>query len=224
MNQTELTSKLWHDLIRKMDNVPGGKRHAENLRHKYLEFQPIGETVADITEDSVYQKALDMLVANVEFMVYTDKLRRVEERRKLKEMEFWLEVYDATGINQNDHAIFNPISGTIQKGLPKQATQAGSYETTLDGFKQLIETALMDPMVAGQMSQDPRLPLWLQQMARSIITGDFKPNLRKAIEECISDPSVARQWHEISIDDDMPQWFADMTHILGARKKWRMLL
>jgi len=220
MNSTELTSKLWQDLSEKVD--PRTKPYVNKLRRKYSEAHSIGEEVGYITETSVYQTALEMLISEAELMAYRDKLHIMEEKRNVKEKEFWLEVYDTTGLNGEEHLMFDPASGTIRKQNQNPKEPPDSYKATLEGFKELIENALLNPLFAGQMAEDMRLPSWLRHMARCVISGDFKPNLRQTIEECIAEPAIARQWNNISADRSLPTWFVEMTEVLGARKKYEL--
>jgi len=59
----------------------------------------------------------------------------------------------------------------------------------LDGYKNILVKALYSPASASFIVRDPYLIFSeIKEMARAIIGGDFKPNLRRMIEEWIEDP------------------------------------
>ena len=220
MDNTALTAKLWQDLTAKVDSIPGGKRYVEKLKQQHLESEYLGDEVICLHDGQAYQTALEMLAAKVEMMVYMDKVGRLDERRKLKEREFWLSVYEETGLDSDERLTFDPVTGAIRKRGQKEKESSDSYKATLNGFKELIEVALQNPVAAGRMARDLDLPSWLRHMAGTLTSGDLKPNLRQTIEECVADPASARQWRALGAEEGMPQWFTEMASVLGARKKW----
>jgi hypothetical protein len=221
MAETDLNSKFWIHVANKVDKIPGGKRYTENLRKKCLESEYMGEEVIKLEEGPAYQKALEMVAADVELMYLRDKLLRAEERRKLKEKEFFLYILEETDLDEDMKLSFDPVAVTVRKRTKRKEDSPDSYKATLNGFKTLIEEAISNPLPALRMADDETLPDWLREMARVITTGSLKPNLRRAIEECIEDPGLAKRWHNVAIKEEMPHWFIEMTHILGARNKWK---
>lgn len=218
----EQTSTLWQDLAAKGGGIPGGKRYVEKLKQQYQATQYAGGELIRLHDGPMYHKALEKLAAEVEAMACADRLQRLEEQRLIKEREFWLCVYEETGLDDEERLAFDPVTGAIRKRSRKEKEPPDSYKATLEGFKELVETALRNPVAAGQMAHDPCLPSWLQQMARVLSNGGLKPNLRRAIEDCVGNPALARRWHSLGAEEGMPQWFVELTAVLGARKRWEM--
>lgn len=174
MDTTTLTGKLWQDVSAKVERIPGGKRYVEQLQRQYIETESFDEELIPLSDRQAYQIAVDMLAAKVEVLAYTDKLGRLNERWELKKKEFWLSVYEETGLNGEERLAFDATTCAIRKRDWKGQNPPDSYKATLDGFKELIEAALQNPVAAGRMAQDLCLPSWLRQMAGVLTNGNLK--------------------------------------------------
>ena len=222
MNDKEMTSNLWLDVSAKAETIPGGTRLAEKLKSMCGEAEYTGDPVCLLTNGNLYEKALELLLSDLELMRSREQLLRLEEKRELKEREFWLHVYDESGLSADDRLSFDPFTGWIRKRKPMADEPPDSYKATLDRFKELIELALTDPVSAGRMSKDDALPTWLREMASAILADNLKPHLRRVIGDCVEDPPAARRWVLAAEDSAMPGWFVQMARVMGTRKKWML--
>lgn len=221
--RTYSTSKFWGDLAQKVQEIPGGRRYADRLKKFLLEAEITGKEVIQLTEGPVYQRALEMVAADVEFISFNERLRLVEERRKLKQKEFWLSLLEETGLDVDSGLAFDPIRGRVVNKQSKRKTVSDSHKVFLEGYKDLIMDALYSPLVASRMVRDPFINFpEIKEMARVIINGDFKPHLRSMIEEWVNDPLRARECCSVLIEENFPQWLVDLATKLGQRRRWHL--
>jgi hypothetical protein len=219
--RTSLASKFWGDLVQKVDGVPGGKRYLYKLKKFLLEAEITGKELIQLKEGPVYQRALEMVAADVEFISLNERLRLVDERRKLKQKDFWLSLLEETGLDVDSGLAFDPIRGRVVNNQSKRETVPDSHKGSLEGYKDLIVTALYSPLVASRMVRDPFINFpEIKEMARVIINGDFKPHLRKMIEEWVEDPAEARESKSVLVEENMPEWLVEIATKLGRRAKW----
>jgi len=218
-----LGSKFWGDLVQKVDGIPNGKRYADKLKKFLLDAEIAGNEVMRLIEGPVYQRALEMVAADVEFISFNERLRLVDERRKLKQKEFWLSFLEDTGLDVDSGLAFDPIHGRVIISQSKKESFPDSHTLSLEGYKDLIIAALYNPLNASRMANDPFLNfLEIKQMAEVITNGDFKPNLRKMIEEWIEDPIQARKSKSVLMEENMPDWLIEIASKLGQRRKWNL--
>lgn len=227
MKDINISEKLWQDLASEWVKVPGAKHYLRKLKRYYqgkLEYLNEKYDEIKLTNGNTYEKAKAMLSAEMEEMILVDRLNRVKEKKAIRMRDFEITVYEEYGIDlEEENFTFNPLTGALIKNKTnKKENTPDSYKATLEGFKELVETALYNPLAAGNMVYDERLPHWLREMCEVIVCGSLKPALRKVIEECVKDPYISRKWNVISAEEDMAKWFVDMTSILGARKKWEV--
>jgi len=68
-----LRNKFWQDLAKKVEEIPGEKGCVKKLRESYTGMEK-GEQVIHLEDGPTYQKALDLLATDVEFMSLDAKL------------------------------------------------------------------------------------------------------------------------------------------------------
>jgi len=74
--------------------------------------------------------------------------------------------------------------------------------------------ALTNPLNASRMASDPTLSFpEIKRMAEFIIDGDFKPNLRKMIEEWMEDPIQAKESLPVLTEENMPGWLVRSSYL-----------
>lgn len=219
--RASLGSKFWGDLVQKVDEIPHGKRYADKLKKFLLEAEIGGDEIVQLKQGPIYQRALEMVAADVEFISFNEKLRWADERRKLKQKEFWLSLLEETGLDVDSGLAFDPIRGRVVNHQSKRETVSDSHKFSLEGYKDLIVTALYSPLVASRMVRDPFINFpEIKEMARVIINGDFKPHLRKMIQEWVEDPAEARESKSVLLEENMPEWLVEIATKLGRRAKW----
>jgi len=176
-----------------------------------------------LKEGPIYERALEMVAADVEFVSFNERLRLVDERRKLKQKEFWLSFLEETGLDVESGLAFDPIRGRVVNNQSKKESFPDSHTLSLEGYKDLIMAALYNPLNASRMASDPFLNFWeIKQMAEVITKKDFKPNLRRMIEEWVQDPLRARESCPVLIKESFPNWLVEIATKLGQRKKWSL--
>ena len=216
----DLRNKFWQDLVQKVEEIPGAKSCVKKLRENFSAIGQ-GEQVIYLKEGPTYQKALDMLATDVEFMSLDAKLELLDERRVLKRKEFWHSVFEETGIDQESGFYFDPIHLRIVSRRRGKKTTSDSQEVSLDRYKDILVKALYSPLNASWMAKDPYFGFSeIKQMAKAIIDGDFKPNLRKMIEEWMEDPIQAKESLPVLLEENMPEWLVNLAKRLGQRRKW----
>jgi len=214
-----LRGKFWQDLAKRVENIPGARGCLKKLRESFSAMEQ-GERVICLKEGPTYQKALDMLAADVEFMSLDAKLAFLGERRTLKRKEFWHSVFEETGIDEDPGLIFDPLNVRIVTKKTTNQPVSGSHKTSLDGYRDLIMAALVNPLNASKMIGDPRLRFCeIKRMAQAITEGDFKPALRSMIERWVEDPNEARESKRVLIEENMPEWLVEIATKLGQRRK-----
>jgi hypothetical protein len=222
----ERTLKFWNEVERRVKDIPGGRRYAENLRKKYLDTEYAGEEVLCLKGGLAYQKALEMVLADVEYMSGMDRVRRLDKRRSLKQEDFWLTILEETGHDEDSGLVFDPLKGRVfrnHKPASEANNSSNTHRASLDGYRELIEAALLNPLAASRMVNDPFLKFQeIKQMADAITKGDFKPKLRQLLEDWIGDPSKARQYLPLLEKENMPRWLVEIAAKLGQRKKWSL--
>ena len=88
------------------------------MKHQELEKEYVGDEVVRLQEGETYQKALELLTTEIEHMILTDKLQRMNERLQIKTKEFWLYIYDEFNLDEEEHFVFDPVGVVIRK--PRQ--------------------------------------------------------------------------------------------------------
>ncbi len=215
--------RFWEELAQEAEQKPGGKRHLKKLQKSYLEAMFEGEEVLCLKEGPSYQKALEMVSADVEFFACAEKLKHADERRRLKAREFWLSILEETGLDEESGLSFDPLHLRILCKRSSKEKKSNSLQLSLDGYKDLVMAALVNPLNATRMVSDPFLNFWeIKSMAQAITDGDFKPNLRKMIEEWVEDPIAARESKTVLIEENMPDWLVEIATKLGQRRKWTL--
>jgi hypothetical protein len=218
------TLKFWNEVDRRVKEIPGGKRYTEKLRKQSFDTEYTGEEVLHLKGGPAYQKALEMVIADVEYMACMDRLRRLEERRKLVQKDFWLTIIEETGHDEDSGLLFDPVKGRVfckHKAASELNRSPNSHSASLKGYKDLIEAALFNLLAASRMVNDPFLKFQeIKQMADAITKGDFKPNLRLLLEDWVKNPSKARQCRPLLEKEKMPRWLVEIAAKLGQRKKW----
>jgi hypothetical protein len=226
MSRKERNLKFWADLALRVKDIPGGKRYAENLRKQYLSSEYAGEEVLCLKGGPAYQKALEMVHADVEYMAGMDRVRRLDRRRSIKQQDFWLTILEETGHDEDSGLVLDPVKGRVfrnHKTVSELNNSSKSHSASLEGYKELIEAALLSPLAASRMVNDPFLKFQeIKQMADVITKGDFKPNLRLPLEDWVSNPSKARQCRPLLERENMPGWLVEIAATLGQRKKWSL--
>jgi hypothetical protein len=193
------------------------------LKTDLLETNP-GEVVFCLKEGPSYQKALEMVSADIELLACLDKLKNAEERRKSKEKEFWFSILEETGLDEEAGLTFDPLHLTVLCNRSNKQKNSNSCQLSLDGYKDIVMAALVNPLDASRMVRDPFLNFpEIKHMARAIIDGDFKPNLRKMLEEWIENPIQARESKPVLIEENMPDWLVEIATKLGQRRKWNLI-
>jgi len=221
--KTSLNAKFWGDLVQKIDGIPGGKRYVDKLKKSLLDAKITGDEVMPLKQGPIYQRALEMVAADVEFISFNERLRLVDERRKLKQKEFWLSFLEETGLDVESGLAFDPIRGSFVNNQSRKESFPDSHTLSLEGYKDLVMAALVNPLNATRMASDPFLNFWeIKSMAQTITNGDFKPKLRRMIEEWIEDPTEARETKSILMEENMPDWLVEIATKLGQRKKWNL--
>jgi len=213
--------RFWEELAQEAEGKSGGKRYLNKLKKSYLETDFKGEEVLCLKEGPSYQKAFEMVSADVEFLACVEKLRHADERRRFKEKEFWLSILEETGLDEDAGLIFDPLHLRVLSKKSNKERSPGSHQLSLDGYKDLIMAALVNPLNASRMVSDPFLKFSeIKHMAQAITDGDFKPNLRKIIEEWVEDPAEARDSKSVLVEENMPEWLVEIATKLGQRRKW----
>jgi len=216
--------KFWSDLSQRAKSIPGGDHFLSRLKAKFLEAKYSGEEVILLDGGFPYQQALEMLIADIEVSVCTKKLKHAEERRKLKGHEFWLAVLEETGFDEDADLVFDPLNLRILSMKTAKQPVSDSHKLSLDGYKDLVMAVLVNPLNASRMVSDPHLNFWeIKHMAQVITDGDFKPNLRKMIEQWVDDPAEARESKPVLIQEEMPGWLVEIATKLGQRRKWDLI-
>ena len=226
MSRKERNFKFWVDLAQRVKDIPGGKRYAESLRKKYLDTEFAGEEVLRLKGGPAYQKALEMVLAQVDYIACADRLRLLGENCMVRQKDFWLTILEETGHDEDSGLVFDPLKGRVfrnHKPASEANNSSNTHRASLDGYKELIETALFSPLAASRMVNDPFLKFQeIKQMADAITKGDFKPNLRLLLEDWVSNPSKARQCRPLLERENMPGWLVEIAAKLGQRKKWSL--
>jgi hypothetical protein len=216
----EAAKNLWELLQDRMQHRSGAVRLV-----RILQEQSIGEATAsfEVTplKDAVFlEKALEMMTAQVEQLALCESASRATELMEIKRREFWLTLFEKAGVENHDDLLFDPNTCSIRRrsGIGQHTTQP-SYQSSLEGYRQLISAALTNPLAAGQMARDICLPSWLQELARAITTGDLRPALREVIQECLDDPKTAGRWSDLAKESELPDWIIRMAELMAKRKK-----
>ena len=224
MSRKERNLKFWTDLAQRVKDIPGGKRYAESLGKQYLSSEYAGEEVLCLKGGSAYQKALEMVLAQVDYIACADRLRLLGENCMVRQKDFWLTILEETGHDEDSGLVFDPLKGRVfrnHKPASEANNSSNTHRASLDGYKELIETALLNPLAASRMVKDPFLKFQeIKQMADAITKGDFKPKLRQLLEDWIGDPSKARQYLPLLEKENMPRWLVEIAATLGQRKKY----
>ena len=211
---------FWKALAQEVKGIPGGRRYLKKLRKTYLEAEYAGEKVACLKEGPPYQKALEMVAADLEVLVCKEKLRCAEERLSLKTRAFWLSIFEETGLDEDEGLIFDPLNLRILSKCT--STKGGSYshKLSLDKYKDIVSQALFNPSNASYMIKNPYFNFpEIKRMAEVIINGDFKPNLRRMIEQWVVDPAEARESESVLKEEGMPSWLVEIASKLGQIRK-----
>ena len=213
--------RFWEELAKEVEGKSGGKRYLNKLKKSYSEADFEGEEVLCLKGGPSYQKALEMVSADVEFLACVEKLRHADERRKFKEKEFWLSILEETGLDEESGLSFDPLRLRVLSKKNDKQRSPESHQLSLDGYKDLIMAALVNPLNASRMVSDPFLNFSeIKHMAQAITDGDFKPNLRRMVEEWVEDPIQAKESLPALVDENMPEWLVKIATKLGLRKKW----
>ena len=221
--QSSQKRDLWKELEVEVDKIPGGRRYLEKIRLSYSQSGPNGEVICSLNDGPAFESLKAMIISTVRHMASSARQNHENERKKIREQEFWLSVYEETGLDIDEGNLeFNPVTLSIYKNVKGEKEPSGSYKTTIDYYIKLIDHALSNPLAAGQMAHDIYLPSWLQSMARVIVSDNFAPKLRNLIESCIENPSLAKRLQPICSELEMPHWFGDLIKVLGSRKRWEI--
>ncbi len=221
MEQKSEHPKFWEDLAQEVEGISGGNRYLSKLKRSYGEAQFTGEEVACLEEGPPYRKALEMVTADVEVLACEEKLKRAEERRRLKKREFWLSIFEETGLDDDEDLIFDPLNVRVLSIKTAKQSASDSYRLSLDSYRDLVMAALLNPLNASRMVSDPFLNFWeIKSMAQAVTDGDFKPRLRKMIEEWTQDPIEARESLPVLLEENMPEWLVTIAERLGQRRKY----
>ena len=210
---------IWNDLLAKVGHIPGREKYVERLRRQYREASDTGKAIARIEGESVYSGAIELLASEIEQMFYQDKMQRSAERHGLKKKEFWLSIYEETGLDGKEILCFDPEDLEIRKqNSDSPGENPESYDATLNGLAETVNACLYNPLIAGRVVYDSCVPWWIRDMARVISHGNLKPVLRKNIQLCIEEPGLARKMSSLAVQEKMPDWFVELTKVLGSRK------
>ena len=213
--------RFWEELAQEVEGKSGGKRYLNKLKRSYLEADFKGEEVLCLKEGPSYKKALEMVSADIEFGACLEKLKHADERRKFKEKEFWFSILEETGLDEESGLTFDPLHLRILSKKSSKQKDSNSHQLSLDGYKDLIMAALVNPLNASRMVSDPFLNFSeIKHLAQAITDGDLKPNLRKMIEEWVEDPIEAKESLPVLLEENMPEWLVNLAKRLGQRRKW----
>jgi hypothetical protein len=222
MEEKDERVKFWEILAQHAEGIAGGNRCLRKLKRGLWEPEVTGEEVLCLKEEGLsYQKALEMLTAELEILACQAKLEFAEKRWRLKVREFWLSVLEEAGLDDDAGLTFDAFNVRVLGN--KSAKYLISDSLSPEGYKNLIMTALTNPLSASQMAGDRASNFQeIRHLAEVITRGDFKPNLRQMIECWAENPSRARESLPVLTKRGMPEWLVEIAANLGQRRKWNL--
>ena len=174
MEEKPMHVKFWEELAQESERKFGRNRYLNKLKKRFLEADFKGEEVLSINEGPLYRKALEMVFADIEFLRCEEKLKHADERRRLKAKAFWIDILEETGLDEESGLTFDPLHLKILCNRSSKEKQSNSLQLSLDGYKDLVMAALVNPLNATRMVSDPFLNFWeIKKMAQAVTDGDF---------------------------------------------------
>jgi hypothetical protein len=115
MRMCENNNSFWDALTARIQDRKGADRYFRKLQERSLDEVVASIQVALPTNEPPFEKALEMLEAQIDLLALSERLRRVQEHAELKTREFWLSVFDQTGIEEQENLFFDPNACSIRK-------------------------------------------------------------------------------------------------------------
>lgn len=213
---------FWNDVRTRLEGNPGAERHLDRLR-KRLAGKGAAGPATTLPEGEAYEKALDMVTAQVETLMLSERLRTKEERLRLKVRDFWLSVYEHTGLALDEPLEFDPGTARIYARRSEVAAPPDSFGATLDSYREILRQVLADPNEAAQKALVSTFPEWLRAVAREVNSGTLKPRLRQLVEQCLDDPEMAQETSALAGQTRMPSWFVELMTVLATPRQRAIL-
>ena len=166
------------------------------------------------------EKAGQMLYREYRYSQAERRAGRDRKRWELCSADFMLEIEDYLSGHpslDSDRYYFEAADCTVKQRC-LTGKKASSIDETVDELCRFVREALHSPLKAGHMAQDSCLPHWLQAFAAAIIEPGFRSGLRKEVEQALDDLAHARSWEATAREDGLPDWMAEMFHVLGMRR------
>jgi hypothetical protein len=211
--------QLWNDVTERTSRLPRHTRHVEQVRQRHIKKALSGVEIASIKEGPLYDQVVEMLSLEVECDHHEEQLSLLQKKLSLKKEEFWLIMLEEYGTPQTDRLVLDPANAVVLSNAQAGGTPGRTYDDTLLDYSRAVLLALRKPLTAGHFVHDRDLPLWLQQLAAALVSGDLKPRLRRLLEQCLENPNKARSAMDTALQQEMPGWLVHTLWILGQRQK-----
>jgi hypothetical protein len=200
--------------------LPEQRRRAQRVfDDTYRDIKHDGKKHATVQEPDLVALAGEMIKDSFLEAEANKVAERARKRRQLSTEQFWLAASEAYDLDEKRKYDFLPTTSAIHARHSRKQQSLTSIDKTIERYVELVETALEDPVLAGQVASDHCLPMWLRLYCAAITEPSLRPSLRKLVEESLADPGVARRWELTAAEDGLDDWMVDLFRILGTRQK-----
>lgn len=217
---TDRAERLWAAVEERTKSLRGGKRLTEQLRRQWTEKEFAGAVVATLEDGASFERAVDILVADVEKMAKDEAAKVAKDKLSVAVAAFHLACREEADFAPDANLNFDPAAAAIRADGAGLSYGGRSIVKTLDTLSEYVGQALESPETAGTMALDHRLPWWLQRLAENLkveSADDLRPKFRGLVERWVYDPEEARRWAEFA-DGKLPRWAVETARVLGARQ------